>query len=227
MAWSSASKPGCGSRIAPPGAKPTTAPDAASATKIAGAGSTSPVSRRSQAAARPLAERASLWPCATSPGPVVRHDATCTAAIVRASAARAARIRTGAPICRRAARRRWLRRHQLECRRLPLPLGEAADPALRRLRVVLRGVGLGDGPAEPLAPDVLRADGDLRLPEGDRPARLLAERAEPARRLVVPRAHEDAALDDDHPHPGEPVAGAGAHAEDLEPLELVELPIRE
>ena len=59
-------------------------------------------------------------------------------------------------------------------------------------------------------------------PDGELPARQLnasqwlSEKGTvPARRLVIPRPHEDPTLDDHDPHAGVAVLGSGTDAEDL------------
>src|SRR5262249_23572658 len=72
-----------------------------------------------------------------------------------------------------------------------------------------------DGVPEALAPELPGADGDLPARQLNASQGLCLKGAVPARRLVIPGAHEDPARDDHDPHARVAVFSPGTDAEDL------------
>ena len=94
-------------------------------------------------------------------------------------------------------------------------LRETTHPYLGRLRVVLPGVGPRHGVTESLAPQSPGPDGDLSARDLNAPSWLSLKGAVPACWLVIPRPHEDPALDNNDPDTGVPVLAPGADTDDL------------
>src|SRR5215207_11048007 len=105
-------------------------------------------------------------------------------------------------------------RNKLERIDHSLRFGESFHPVPRGLRVVLLAEGHGDRIANTRAADSLASNRNFKLSELNRPLRLLPERAEPARRPLVPGAHKNSPINDNNPDPCVAVLSSGTHAED-------------
>src|SRR5262249_38310846 len=101
---------------------------------------------------------------------------------------------------------------------------EAADVLARPRGRVLDGIRALDRIAQPLALDLHRPHPNVSPPDLKGPPRIVEKRRVPPVQLQRPRTHQDAAVDDNRPHAGEPVgrASAGAYAENLAPVDRVD-----
>ena len=104
---------------------------------------------------------------------------------------------------------------ELERRFQSRRLGEAVDPFLRCVRVVLLAKRRRHCVKNTNAADELSANSDFAVSDLNRTGRLLPECAEPSGRFVTPRARKNSALNHDNPYTRKLVFSSRTNTHDL------------